>query len=179
MYIDYGLLVQAKSYFESLGYTEVNVPWLVSPEAIEPTLPRGRSILETKIGCLVASGEQSLIQMMIDGVALPSKAYCVTPCFRDEEVFDELHLPSFLKIELFASDSCRETLESMIQSVLSFNKRYVAVEILELTDGTYDIVDIKNKIELGSYVVRRYKNFRWIYGTGLALPRFTTVLTKQ
>jgi hypothetical protein len=30
-----------------------------------------------------------------------------------------------------------------------------------------------NDIEIGSYGMREYENFKWIYGTGMAEPRFS------
>ena len=42
------------------------------------------------------------------------------------------------------------------------------------TDEGYDIV--LNGIEVGSYGIRQHENLRWIYGTGIAEPRFSTAL---
>ena len=47
-----------------------------------------------------------------------------------------------------------------------------------LDSHTYDIVDLKNGIELGSYGIRQFKDYKWIFATGLAEPRFSKILSK-
>jgi hypothetical protein len=44
------------------------------------------------------------------------------------------------------------------------------------SDESYDIEC--NGVELGSYGVRHFENIDWIYGTGLAEPRLSTVMNK-
>jgi hypothetical protein len=35
-----------------------------------------------------------------------------------------------------------------------------------------------NGIEVGSYGIRKHNSYQWVYGTGLALPRFDKALNK-
>jgi len=36
-----------------------------------------------------------------------------------------------------------------------------------------DIVTVNSNIELGSYGIGSYENYKWVYGTGLAEPRLS------
>jgi hypothetical protein len=49
-----------------------------------------------------------------------------------------------------------------------FSKKAIVVQ------PTDDCMDLTiNGIEVGSYGKREFKNIKWIYGTGLAEPRFS------
>lgn len=45
---------------------------------------------------------------------------------------------------------------------------------VEIDEFSYDL-EINN-IEVGSYGIRQYKNLFWVYGTGLAEPRFSQAI---
>lgn len=47
---------------------------------------------------------------------------------------------------------------------------------IEKVDYGYDL--LLSGIEVGSYGFREYKNNKWIYGTGLAEPRFSQAFEK-
>jgi hypothetical protein len=146
----------------------------VSKAAINATLPPNRESFVIQYGGLVGSGEQGFIQLLLDGVAL-TKACTISPCFRDEETFDELHHGYFMKLELINTDATINNLRSMIKDACMYFEEYMPVKVVETAKDTYDIVDQKYEIELGSYGFRVIDGYRFIYGTGLALPRLDTV----
>lgn len=177
--IDYKKVVAVKEFYESHGFKEIAVPWIVRKEAYLSTKPDGAKEFSTPIGFLNASGEQSFIELMLAGTTL-TRNLCITSCFR-LDVDDELHQKYFVKVELIDTNVHLENLQEILSIAKSFYEKYLPVEIIKTDQGehTYDIVDIKNKIELGSYGIREFKNYTWIYGTGIALPRIDIAITKQ
>jgi phenylalanyl-tRNA synthetase alpha subunit len=124
-------------------------------------------------GYLVASGEQGFIELMIRE-NLVGKYFTITPCFREEK-YDELHLPYFMKLELIDTEVDNKKLPAMINDAKRFFDNYLETKVIPTKDG-YDIVSAKSNIELGSYGIRAYKEFLWVYGTGVAEPRLSQVL---
>jgi hypothetical protein len=182
--INHERLVEASRHYADDGYYPIDVPWIVQDEAYHVTKPEsaGRDF-KTIGGNLVASGEQSFLQLMLDGkldIKDPylSKLQCTTPCFRDEK-YDELHHPYFMKVELIDLDACSSKLAVMIAKAHHFFRKYVPTRLVQIDYHTFDIVDLRFGIELGSYGIRKYKGFEWVYGTGLAEPRMTQVLCKN
>lgn len=177
----WGNVVKAIEHYRKRGYSYLEVPWIVSQEAIQVTIPSGKEPLVCQYGSLVGSAEQSFIQLMMDGECPTGKFMAATPCFRDDEV-DLLHQKTFFKVELIEVQNSgfdgatwtEEALGHMVkdaldcyQSLINGAKAYVAV--------TAQGLDIKLKgIELGSYGIRRYENWVWVYGTGYADPRYNT-----
>jgi aspartyl-tRNA synthetase len=123
----------------------------------------------------------------------PGYYFSISPCFRDNEE-DEFHFTDFMKLELCIvgpsdESAVSRSLERMIQTCLGFftkefkgstDCRYgVAPTAVRTKDG-FDI-EI-NGIEVGSYGFREVKVSgvirRWVYGTGLAEPRFTQVVQR-
>lgn len=177
--IDYKKIVDASAYYFGKGYIEAQVPWIISYEASSLGKPPYRKNYETLGGFLNASGEQSFLQMMKEGVSL-GKNFCITPCFRDEEILDDIHYKYFLKLELINTEVTKENLMEMIQDAKEFFENYIAVNVVQ-TDAhglAFDIVDAQHDIELGSYGFRNYDGREWIYGTGIALPRFDVLVDK-
>lgn len=183
--IDYNKIVQAEDFYEKLGYKKVDAPWLCFDEAYLATKPSdaGQNF-STFAGNLVASGEQSFLQMMMNGIEI-KKAQCTTPCFRDEAVQDELHHQYFMKTELINTDISKKNFTQMIKDACEFywHKQHIDLQIVEFTKNIYeplvDIVGYKSGIELGSYGLRTYKNFKWFFGTGVAEPRLSQVIEKE
>lgn len=100
--IDYGLLHEAKKFYEALDYTYVEVPWIVDEKVSYATHKdeTGKFILDD-YRHLVGSGEQAFIGMAMNEDLLPYKKYMtITPCFRKGES-DETHAEEFMKLELF------------------------------------------------------------------------------
>jgi len=173
--IDYGILAQALSFYQARGYQYREVPWVVSPEATNVTLPADRVATSVSYGDLVGSAEQSFIELMIRGEKL-SKHCAITPCFRDEAQYDELHHAYFMKCELYDADATNANLQAMIDDAMAFYGDFLPVKVIETGPDAYDIVSVNGGHELGSYGFRQYKGQRFIYGTGCALPRLTTVI---
>lgn len=173
--INWALLNFVFSKYSHLGYTKTCVPWMVSKEAIAATF-NGTNNAPFKDLHVVGSAEQSFIQLMLDGKLIPGAYSALTPCFRDEEVLDETHQNYFAKVELFSylqdywddRSILMSTITDAIQVMTELTKSNISVV---KTDEGYDLE--LNGVEVGSYGIRKYKNFRWVYGTGLAEPRFT------
>lgn len=162
--------------YEGLGYAYVDTPWVVGEQAVAATLPPARSGFTVghptlAIGCLVGSAEQGFLQMMLDGTLRPGRYCSAGPCFRDEEVVDELHAYSFFKLELlsYGSPSPQEV-TAMVQDASwvhasLFNACCTVERTADGCDLTY------GGVEVGSYGQRSVGQHAWAYGTGLALPR--------
>lgn len=126
-------------------------------------------------GDLVGSAEQSFIELLIRQQKL-GKHCAITPCFRHEAEYDDLHHAYFMKCELFNSDATPENLQQMITDAVDFFRQYLPVTVITTEIG-YDIM--AGDSELGSYGFRKYHNTQFVYGTGCALPRLSTVMQKQ
>ena len=168
--IDYRKITAALEHYEQRGYPYMEVPWVVSSEALNVTLPPEHAATKVQYGDLVGSAEQSFIELMLRGEAV-TKACAITPCFRLEDAYDELHHGYFMKLELINTEVTDANLQATIADAYEFFAHYLDVEIVPTGRGMYDIVDTRRKIELGSYGVRAYKEMSFIYGTGVALPR--------
>lgn len=178
--IDWQLIAQAQSYYESLGYKYVETPWLVPTYYTEQTKPfKDKSfvldsdLFENQNSELVGSAEQGFLYL-IDNQKIPLGKYCsISPCFRTES-YDSLHQPWFLKLELI---DCKSTNKTSLNNVLLDAFKFFQsitngnLEIINLANNTYDIN--LNNIEIGSYGFRTINGVDYIYGTGLALPRFS------
>lgn len=187
--IDYTLLGQALPKYTSRGYVYKEVPWIVPEFPIRATLPdplpayvagprydhyghEGEWVGATdafgESHYLVGSAEQSFLAMN-----LPPGAYCaITPCFRHEPTLDILHQTTFMKLELFVTFE-----DATVDRVVGD-----AMEVMAVLSGQRpDIVTTEigydlelAGIEVGSYGERIHDDYgRWVYGTGLALPRFS------
>lgn len=183
--MEYGNIARAVDFYRSRGYAYVrDAPWYVEQAAYDATKPPGATDMRIgipagTIGNLVASGEQSFIQMMIDGQPL-KRAVCVTPCFRWEAKVDELRRRHFLKAELInAHDVDDGHLMHMVHEACTFFEGFLPAVRIVKTQAGYDIVEKVTRVELGSYGIRTMvvgeQLLKWIYGTGCAEPRLSTV----
>lgn len=228
-FIDYKLLSQAITFYESLGYRMLTVLWFLPENEFPKELDGERSfflkngVFENFNVFLVGSAEQSIISLFRNGqengglseygfVSDHTKYMAVTPCFRDEEVYDDLHHAYFMKLELInipcLSDKFFQKFHDQSQKIdnqLVLNNtlkdawlffehvlnmspyRFLNGNNLtcEKSENSNSIIefDIKlNGIEIGSYGQRKLPNSEfngnYIYGTGLALPRFSNALDK-
>lgn len=177
--IDYQKIADAQKFYKNHGFEEIAVPWVIQEEAYNSTRPEWAESFSTPIGFLNASGEQSFIELMLAGQII-ARNLCITSCFRLDRD-DALHQKYFVKVELIDTNVSLKNLQDVIGIAEDFYERYVDIEVIKTDQGehTYDIVDVKNKIELGSYGIRKFRDFEWIYGTGLALPRLDTVINNQ
>jgi hypothetical protein len=195
--LHYKHLIHAIKYYESAGFKWLDVPWAVSKQAILITRPPHITDepLHYSAGGIdfypVASAEQSFLQMQMDAVnaGTPKTGSYVTmsPCFRNEPVLDELHQPYFMKVELISWDkTSHEDLTKMIAHARLLFEENLWVDCVKNTDPdpigveAFDLVTSHTGIELGSYGIREHpKVGRWLYGTGLAEPRYSYALEKE
>ncbi len=162
--IDWALLGQAVSFYKNQGFQYVEAPWCVEPHVSQITF--GGELITCQYGVLVGSAEQSLLSMP-DLPSVPLVA--VTPCFRSDPP-DALHQPYFMKVELYQEGN---NLDFILASAEYFHT--VSSTVKPMIEETHEGFDITiNGIEVGSYGVRTHNDRTWSYGTGLALPRFTT-----
>lgn len=156
------------------GFTYRETPWLVAQETTRITFPEGTTKFATPVGDLVGSGEQSFLEIR---ETLAAGKYCtITPCFREEEI-DDWHQHYFMKLELIqVGDVTREALREMIGAAKQVFESIAPGEEFEVVE-TGEGYDIEYRgIELGSYGIRVHDGFTWVYGTGLAEPRFSKAL---
>lgn len=171
--IDYRLLADAIAFYSARGYQQVEVPWLVGADAILATIPPqhldGAMMVEQRSEYLVGSAEQGFLEIDLP----PGRYMAVSPCFRAGEV-DALHQETFMKLELHqTSDTDLSYVHDMIDDACEFFDQHCGSRPLFIND-TADGWDIEIAgIEVGSYGVRDSGGRTWVYGTGLALPRFS------
>lgn len=169
--MNYRIISDAIEYYQFIGYKYFSVPWIVEKEVINITKPASARSFETFMGSLVASGEQSFLQ--VRNILIDDKRYvCATPCFRDEQE-DFLHQIWFFKVELMVPNPLTWTLEQIIQQAKLFFDRYGTTKLIKTDIGTDIYI---NNIEVGSYGIRHYRDFSWIYGTGVAEPRLSKAI---
>ncbi len=178
----------AVDYYKNNGFKYIEVPWFVSENVINVTLPIDKKPIITQYGPLVGSAEQSFIQLMIDNKLDKYEKYvAVTPCFRDD-IVDKYHQKYFIKVELiiYLEKDRKMAYNNRLVPTDSIILTDIAAKLFEtlgaknikqqLTDDGYDLT--LNDIEIGSYGIRNFDDKYWIYGTGLAEPRFSQVLNK-
>lgn len=171
---------KAIRHYQRLGYTYVDLPWLVGHQAQETRgKPDQPFVIE---GYVVASGEQSFLDLVdLGNKPRISKKYIGwTPCFRKEPKYDALHHSYFMKVELFgmAYDEAGAfwLAEGMREDAKNLFDIYLPDRTYEEASKAEEVDIMFRDIELGSYGHRKYKNFWYAYGTGLAEPRFTRAL---
>lgn len=178
--INWARIAKALAFYQKQGFAYIEAPWLVSKEAIGVTIPPGHQSYTVANQELVASAEQSFIDLAIRGLLNPGKYVAATPCFRDDAL-DEYHQRYFFKVELIelsreASLTAEqvERTRAMANLALQFYRSQKGGKeaYITLTEEGWDIA-LKG-VELGSYGYRRFREWRWIYGTGLAEPRFSS-----
>lgn len=149
--INYKRLLESLDYYQENGYKYIDLDWSVDSLISEITKPEYKKDYYLEGGSvLVASAEQSFLQMMFDKTLPNGKYVGMTPCFR-EEVIDSLHRNYFMKVELINTEYVtEENLQNMINTALLFLQKHIDCEIIQLEDNTYDITSL-NGIELGSW----------------------------
>lgn len=191
--INYMALAHALNrYSNHLGYIQIDVPWIVPNHVTRMTLDPQYPAIEAyegitvrgyggkSIGDLVGSAEQSFLTLDTEGVLGRGKFVSITPCFRMEQAHNDFTRPYFMKVELYQNtDVTRDNLNKMIGDALYVFRWLISqesspelnlLETKEIDDG-YDIM--LNGVEIGSYGIRHKNGLSWIYGTGLAEPRFS------
>lgn len=186
--IDYKRLVSAIDFYSSKGFKYIDLDWTIPSDISEITKPV--ECKDTYIGnkVLVGSAEQTFMTMLMSGELEPGRYCGLTPCFRDDSV-DEFHNKYFMKLELIDTKDVDEaSLMDIIKICEEYFSKYMYVEVIPVINHynhkvidthTYDIQDIRCGIEIGSYGIRQFDNYKWIFSTGLAEPRFSKVLALQ
>lgn len=197
-HIDYMKLGYAQELYRKMGYQPIEVPWRVSVGILDVTRPKfaiGDYVIEGTEKGLIASGEQGFMTMMNKGMLPPGLYQTVTPCFRNER-YDDTHSKQFMKLELitvlneeakFEADAMAQQAANCAMNVFDTIapgiREYLAIVKQDVQDplllgSQYDIeFTLPDRIvELGSYGVRRAFFGTWVYGTGLAEPRFSKAL---
>ncbi len=206
--MSYQTLENATLYYELHGYVPIQAPWSVDESVSNITKPSNRDNFPIRDKVLVASGEQSFLQMIKDNNLEPYKRYqTTTPCFRDDPE-DDLHKSYFMKNELIYSEKFDQTddqinrlhieVDRMAQQhCLKFFSQYLPgkvkvlpIAIPEHENGNgidaplntylFDLVveDGEQNLELGSYGIRQFHDSIWAFGTGCAEPRLSTVINR-
>lgn len=176
--IDYQLLDYSAKFYENHGFRRIESPWTVSKAIDDITRPSDRIPFQLKHNdkCLVGSGEQSFLYLYLKGYLPKGKYQTITPCFR-YEAFDETHTKYFMKNELMQTDKVESTdLENIVDIAYSF---FISISGKSLANvkQTKDGFDIEiNGKEVGSYGIRECEFLKWIYGTGCAEPRTSSVI---
>lgn len=183
-------LAQALRDWQGQGAVYVDVPWVADARFVQGTRPQwahGQDIT-TPYGQLLASGEQAMCAMMLEGKLKPGLRYIGwTPCFRDEQQFDDLHHFYFIKAEIFqplhaSAHPDEAVLELVDQARVLFEhwahavKPGAQVVVVPTLPEQWDI-EIDG-VEVGSYGSRFVPGttLRYLFGTALAEPRFSRAL---
>jgi len=177
--IDFKLLDDSVKYYTENGFQRIELPWTVSPYVDDITRPKNKTPFQLNVNNkrLVASGEQSFLYLYLKEF-LPHGTYQgSTPCFRNESV-DYLHMQYFIKNELIKTDVVNEEeLQKIIKISYEFFQQYFKQNLdVVQTEIGFDITIDGN--ELGSYGIRECEFLKWIYGTGCAEPRLSTLIKK-
>lgn len=175
--INWRLLADTVKHFEKAGYEYVEVPWLVSDEAIKSTY-EGVPLHSARGLKAVGSGEQSFIELLLQKKLAPGKYVTLTPCFRDEQEITELNQHSFMKVELIdctpTVDQCEAMMNLCQVHFYQASARKTIVRVKTEDGFDLNLADI----EIGSYGIRSFKELKWAYGTAMAEPRFSIALEK-
>jgi hypothetical protein len=177
--IDFDVLHRSTVYYEDVGFKRIESPWTVTKAVSDITRPEGSKEwpIEGKDKVLVASGEQSFLYLYLKGFLPKGRFQTITPCFRDEP-FDLTHTKYFMKNELIVTDAVDLShLVSVIDLAAYFFQRYLPEDEIEVVWNGDTSADINWKgYELGSYSIRSCPYLDWICGTGVAEPRFSTLV---
>jgi seryl-tRNA synthetase len=176
--IRWDYLSKAVDAYTAREYQYIDVPWLLKPQCTELACPNGARQFETFAGNLPASGEQAFYQMLQEGLLGPGKYQTITPCFRDERELTPLTRQHFIKLELIdvdPEDFEKSLLFMMFDAKMVLQDLGLPVKEVETPEG-YDLVHAETGVEVGSYGIRRtWGAACWVYGTGLAEPRFSAL----
>ncbi len=194
--VNYSLIGRAIEFYKGIGYEYVEVPWEVSTAAAAMTCLDNTKILHTHSSspsgkmlnhgsALVGSAEQGFFELWIDNKLPKGSFVACSPCFRLNEPDTPYHFPQFMKVELgkmiyYSDEHCDDIaneISIMRNHARSFFDAHTNHEVKEVKVGDVGEWDLEiNDVEVGSYGARVLSNDNiWIYGTGLAEPRFSMV----
>jgi len=179
--INYKLVDDAIKFYENNGFGYVEVPWEV-PEYIL-NLTRPTSCFLSTYPSPIASGEQGFLDLAFCKQLKSGKYVTATPCFRKYDRYkSEVHFAQFYKVELINYGSnLPSDLSEMVDVAQRFHHHTKELQTIDeprtgcITMMSCDLMF--GEIEMGSYGIRIAKDKStllepWIFGTGMALPRF-------
>lgn len=183
------MLYQAIECWKLHGFRDVDLPWLVQKEFSDATRPPECLDLGTPYGSFVASGEQSFLQLWDAGQLHGARGYVGwTPCLRDDKL-DGLHQHGFMKAEWFVpleaatAHDWHDLLMTLVKTQAEIFHVVAEQRDLDLPRPVDIVVlgpeqvDIElDGVEIGSYGRREFRGRHYLYGTALALPRFTLAM---
>jgi hypothetical protein len=174
------LIIEAVDFYQELGYQLIDVPQVVDFDVSQHTKPEGvPEKFHRGMKVYVASAEQSFLQLHKEGKLANGKYVAMTPCYRNESCLDDTHYNMFLKVELINVGSVNS--EECVYDSKRFFDIYIPSVVVETDESinSFDIIGASCKTELGSYGVRNtLDGTSYVYGTGIAEPRFSVVLEK-
>ena len=164
----------ATNFFNSKGYIQIEVPWIISSKASMTTSPSIQHVYHADLvrEHFIGSAEQGFIQLIYDQSPKlkPDEYYfAISPCFRRDKP-DELHSRWFMKLELFAllpNMRGNDVVAHFKRDAATLHKFLFDVDMEFAANGDLEF----NGIEYGSYGIREIGKQSYVYGTGLALPR--------
>lgn|SRR6185312_723811 len=188
-HIDYDLLSKAKQFYGKRGFCSIEVPWIVDKKYSLVTTSNDKAFATKPSKHFVGSAEQAFLQLAFRNKLVEYHRYqSITPCFRRDKE-DESHGQWFMKLELF--EYCTNIESSHLRKNLGFDYPWFIssahsffsslapegtdIKIIPTEGGGSDIMI--NGVEVGSYGKRCHENVTWLYGTGIALPRFNYALS--
>lgn len=191
--IDYSLLSSASEHYTDLKFARIEVPWLVSKPISDLTAPLGANTYivqkdtEHKQKAFIASGEQGFLYLINKG-HIPSHGMyqTTTPCLRDDS-WDATHMKGFIKLELIKYSTTEnfkgiDMVFDLVDAAVSFFKKHVdesRLKIVASMEDSYCFDVTLDDIEIGSYGYRSCMFCNWIYGTGIAEPRFSRLVKQR
>lgn len=189
--IDYLKISHAILAFKSMGFEYREVPWIVPNDVAELTTPKNTCNLlvykdvgptnsdKELSGALIGSAEQGFLQVY-DTLKVGGEYVAVSPCFRVEQTFSPGNVQDqFFKVELFIKDPGDRNLA--VAHLVSSARRLMNTWERNIAEVKTEAgIDLQIRgVEVGSYGFRESGRFRWVYGTGLALPRFDYALLRR
>lgn len=184
--IDYNLLTKAINYFNKKNFKQIEVPWAVSSEAINATFNTDDSF-KSNDKYLIGSAEQGVLELIIQNKINSNQIMSVSPCFRNE-IEDYLHQKQFIKLELIFlyngvlnKDNAvyyffKRTVIDFLTEELKIPKKFIKMQTINESNSLFSEDILINDIEYGSYGIRKFREYYYIYGTGIALPRASKIL---
>ena len=179
--INWGLLARAQAFYASKGFQYRETPWSVPTEINALTRPADTPAwfeheFQGRTHELVASAEQGFLYQLKQHNLPPGMHQSISPCFRVEPLYGEYHQPWFMKLELCVvteKDNAPAALRMVLQAAYGLYQSHCdagSIVQTQVSDTQFDLE--LNGIEIGSYGIRKLDSCAFIYGTGLALPRF-------
>jgi hypothetical protein len=187
------LLHLAIQWWQTQGFVYVDLPWMVPSRYADAHRPAFCRDVPTLHGSFVGSGEQSFLMLREKGLLAGGAPGFIgwTPCLRDEAVLDDTHQHGFMKAEWYVPlmraqvsswrarlDELLTAQEMMFRAVALYSEGPIGLRIEREESGAAQHDLVIGGLEVGSYGLRHFAGQSYIYGTALALPRFTQALER-